>query len=40
MLFLIQICLKIDPDERPTCGEAAAYIGALNDLMKNVIVPE
>lgn len=29
ILFLIHICLNVDPDDRPTIGEVTGFLGVL-----------
>jgi len=30
MLFLIEMCLNIDPDDRPCAGEVTGFLGSLS----------
>ncbi len=34
LVFLIQMCISIDPDDRPGFGELTAFIGALGEMVK------
>lgn len=34
IIFLINMCLKVDPDDRPGFGELTAFLGALRGLLK------
>ena len=33
LLFLINMCLQVDPDDRPGFGEVTAFLGALKQLL-------
>jgi hypothetical protein len=37
ILFLIQMCLNVDPDDRPGFGELTSFLGILKELIKNII---